>query len=120
MRQIKFRVWNINLKKWVFPCYDITNPFKTGESNKVMQYTGCRDKNGKEIFEGDVVKCISEEEYHERTGIREIIFSQGCGFCFREPTENGIVYTHGLPLNWGGYISIEIIGNIYETPELLK
>ena len=56
MREIKFRVWNTNLKKWVHPCVDITNSFNHDTPNKIMQYTGLTDKNGKEIYEGDILK----------------------------------------------------------------
>jgi uncharacterized phage protein (TIGR01671 family) len=77
----------------------------------LMQFTGLLDKNGKEIYEGDVVKDMGEY-WQER--VREIVWSEG----------------HFVPLvraEYGhncldGYDSSEweIVGNIYENSELLK
>ena len=77
----------------------------------VGQYTGLTDKNGKKIFEGDVVKIGSEiiewKCYHE------VVFEEGQWF-----------YLHKTPFAksymgaWGNSI-VEVIGNIYDNPELL-
>ena len=85
-----------------------------------MQYTGLKDKNGKEIYEGDIYK--SNGYYYE------IIFHEGA-FCVSK-----IGVFDPVPVNWKGQSSegsddciieqwsseFEIIGNIYENPELLK
>jgi hypothetical protein len=69
----------------------------------LMQYTGLKDKNGKEIFEGDVTTSeIGDEPM-------AVVFWEGC-FCHKWPDGNGHIFN---PKN------IEIIGNIYENPELL-
>jgi len=68
-----------------------------------MQYTGLKDKNGKEICEGDV---IDNEGAHQKY---EVIFHKGC-FCI----ERG-----GLGYHIFNEKEVEIIGNIYENPELL-
>ena len=75
-----------------------------------MQYTGLKDKNGKEIYEGDVVKAdIDGATYITYWEEKEI------GFRFRQSNDLNEPYlTVGLPID-----DIEIIGNIYENPELL-
>lgn len=75
----------------------------------VGQFTGLTDKNGKKIFEGDILSFTEEIETRSRCketlkGIYEVKFEY-CGFS---------------PLDCLACNHLEIIGNIYETPELLK
>ncbi|HEM5625981.1 TPA: hypothetical protein U1711_000804 [Streptococcus suis] len=82
--------------------------FKNGETHNdaiLMQSTGLFDKNGKEIFEGDVVNIFGEK-------LSQIYYSEGA-FCVE-------VLNGGTPLHV--YLSehLEIIGNIYENPELVE
>ena len=126
----KFRAWDkelqtmldvslIDFKKRVL----VGEHWKFGETNfmsfdeiELMQSTGLRDKNGKEIFEGDIVQF---EDCHEvsdflyiNTGIIE--WCQG-GF---HVTNRASVLMEDL-LD-GDSLDVTIIGNIYETPELLE
>ena len=74
----------------------------------VGQFTGLTDKNGKKIFEGDIV-CLYGELYNK---IFSIVFAEGC---FRLGTKNGYACTlHNLTS------ALEVIGNIHDNPELLK
>lgn len=79
---------------------------------ELMQYTGLLDKNGKEIYEGDIVK----EPYYvdENNGylLLEVLFNNGC-FVGKVINKDGF----GLQ-NLTMYK--EVIGNIYENPELLE
>lgn len=81
----------------------------TVDPETVGQFTGLTDKNGKKIFEDDIVKT--------RHGVRRIIFEYGC-FCAWKPntelTANLRGYVHELDGN------IEVIGNIHDNPELLE
>ena len=120
MREIKFRAWDIHNKKWTLPLVacsgrtTLVEPFnhrKDTEGNlieiKLMQYTGLRDKNGKEIYEGDVVKSPL---YGQTIG--KIVFKGGC-FVFWWGSDVASRTAAGGFVEQG-----EIIGNIYENPEL--
>jgi len=82
----------------------------------VGQYTGCKDKNDQEIYEGDIIRelitKISKDSYSDY----KVIFEDG-GFrtsCLPESRRDG------TPLGWIPPSCIEIIGNIHDNPELLE
>jgi len=86
---------------------------------QVMQYIGLKDKNGKEIYEGDVVKLIgvAGEE-----GVGEVIFDkENASFCVKTiENKNKIDFWDFYQLLLVFRVKIEIIGNIFENPELLE
>ena len=80
----------------------------------IGQYTGLTDNNGNKIFEGDIVRCVSELDYANMV----VIFEDGEFRMVKCKKYN--TYTKG-----SGYFAIrcfykEIIGNIYDNPELIK
>lgn len=90
------------------------------ENVKLMQYTGLKDKNGKEIYEGDIVNCEKRGPafYHSKViynaiNARYEVVAMGCPFPLR--LEPGL----DEDISIGG-IDYEVIGNIYENPELLN
>lgn len=133
-REIKFRAWDaINKemkhprKKDVFATGPTSGEFVDNWDN-VMQFTGLTDKNGKEIYEGDVVS------YGYKTSV---VIWKGEGFCTASVTEKCIEQEYegqnpyqafmigGHPVEIDTVVlhnigSCEVIGNIYENPELLK
>ena len=126
MREIKFRCWgkesgrmfspsSISFKGstvWVCDVHgsNIYEYELVVGNTEVMQYTGLLDKNGKEIYEGDIIKL-------ESGSFRTIVFHEGC-FWFTEDVDmEKEANRHPAFMNLGPY---EIIGNIYENPELLR
>lgn len=71
----------------------------------VGQYTGLTDKNGKKIFEGDIIRSNSERGYIE-------YYPNDCAF--------EVVDDHGFYWLISEMSNIEVIGNIHDNPELLK
>ena len=108
MREIKFRVWDPAEKQM---CHVIAADFQ--DNADLMQYTGVKDKNGVEIYEGDIIRGHTGR-YQVDCVVR---WSKGnCGF-IAEPT---IIERTYLCLNPGSTKSYEVIGNIYENPELTR
>ncbi len=132
MRQIKFRAWDgefmiewenlqeINLQELSMGVI-IDSP-TDGEQLKIkiMQYTGLKDKEGKEIYEGDVVKWrdkgnIFDSEYEDCLSWVTFKYARW----HAEPIKvKGLRYFQFT--NYNETEDCEIIGNIYENPELLK
>jgi uncharacterized phage protein (TIGR01671 family) len=117
MRELKFRAWNHDTKKMIDaftltdnlewyaneePCYDL------------MQYTGLKDKNGKEIYEGDIIDVAPHmrdsdfvKNLDKNPYLHEVRYD---GFTI-------IPFDHEMNDEPDKY---EVIGNIFEHPELLQ
>jgi uncharacterized phage protein (TIGR01671 family) len=135
-REIKFRAWDKNKKK-MFPrvtqimfgtphnlvqCVDGLAYIENTTDVELMQFTGLRDKNQKEIYEGDVI-FTKEDKLHRRGVLEWSDFH--ARYYITTPKEWGP--EHNIP---GGSRSSdmsilhnedwEVIGNIYENPDLLQ
>jgi uncharacterized phage protein (TIGR01671 family) len=129
MREIKFRAWDkkeLDMIYGVLPLSDGTFLIENSNSNKfvdvycddnippnnyvIQQYTGLKDKNGKEIYEGDIIEyedvCVDgggDGEIHQ-------LFIEDLRTAFFFGISNKFVESK----------NIEVIGNIYENPNLIN
>lgn len=117
MRDIKFRAWSEKYRK-MFRVDDLTEDFLSNHAYKIsfmrescnlMQYTGLHDKNGKEIYEGDIVKWDKPIAIE----ITQVLWdSELPRFVFADRENERFMDYCGSDL-------IEVIGNIYENPDLI-
>ncbi|MDT9337776.1 YopX family protein [Clostridium perfringens] len=141
-REIKFRAWNLEKKIMVYEdeddstiywdgvyCSDVemVNIRLRNSEYEWMQYTGLKDKNGKKIYEGDILRCKCLKKCKLDSCAEKVIqyknsliewWESGCNLGYRLRDSKGktmmIKPTH---LNT---MEVEVIGNIYENPELLE
>jgi len=127
-RPLMFRAWDKKLLKFHYfpsifndPIYTETSSFPQYESCKeyhkliIKQFTGLTDINGKDIYEGDILFWSSEQMMKNNTPMiyknnyRAIVRYSAPSFILEEITKV-------TPVFWNG---CEIIGNIFENPEIL-
>ena len=128
MRNIKFRAWDTENKEMLkVQELDFEDTFYGGrlsirvdkyndyfdmEDMILMQYTGLNDKNGKEIYEGDIVKAVFADE--EKLEMKGIVIYVEAAACYMVIANNGDEWELG-------YLDeIEKIGNKWDNPELLE
>lgn len=126
MREIKFRVWDSKSKKMSLPFdvkkdwgdwlidFDEYSADGASEEMEWLQYTGLKDKNGVEIYEGDIVRIGTLEG--EPLGAIEWVDK----YAQYEINDNARYKFGGEYVEHHRAKSFEVIGNIYENSELLK
>lgn len=135
MRAIKFRVWN-PVSKMMF-CPDgldlgrkalllidrdpwrvaVLDRWTTKDGYKLMQYTGLEDKNGKEIYEGDIIEWtiwpdLDDGYSFDTKRIRDVVVFKHGSFSLEKRME--------LLISLEPTREPEVVGNIHENPELVK
>lgn len=138
MRKHKYKAWDKKNKVWAFDwpfhiigettMFDLLNQYSIEAYNDlvIVEYTGLNDKNGKEIYEGDIVS-ICEMTSGGDGPIDKIL--QKFPVALVEWNKTMLAYVYSLPrkdrpplshqmLSLGGHI--KIIGNMFENPELLN
>ena len=148
MREYKFRVWDTKHKKFLIgippmeymldhdewswrdieedPCVYLNNVFSKDFNGRLIfqQYTGLTDSKGNHIYEGDIIKEHHFEDWGDKIGYEYIgiVVYKVCsdGILFAEyktiPAKNQNTKFRGNAIQ----SDCEVIGNIFENPELLK
>ena len=118
-REIKFRAWDKE-RKCICKNNAVCNMDIEGNLNpqsniyEIMQFTGLKDKKGKEIYEGDIIKWFADSI--DKIGVIE--WNEGTYVINRKDVD--IIYGFGDFMFINNMIlEGEVIGNIYENPELL-
>jgi uncharacterized phage protein (TIGR01671 family) len=117
-RQLKFRVWDDTQKKFeYFELQDITVPTRLLMQHNfpVQQFTGIKDKNGKEIYEGDILVAKHNGGEGE-ANVGQVFFAAGAFMV----DGDGTLYDHTLSLSPDIVFDSTVEGNVFENPELLK
>ena len=127
MREIKFRCWHEDNrhKGWIeFGVEGIPNEIANDiDYTLIYQYTGLKDKNDKEIYEGDILRVPIDSFDIDNIGqshnIGKVIIYRGCWSIKYIDRDNAHRPDFDWDSLWGLVGDIEIIGNIYENPEAL-
>jgi uncharacterized phage protein (TIGR01671 family) len=128
-RELKFRVWNTLTKKTYYTGFavqanghimldgslirddNLAAGWKIYENEGELipqQFTGLKDKNGKEIYEGDILDVAEDEGEHQYVFVEWDAEASGWG------TSDGLLFD-GMTIEF-----CEIVGNVFENPELIK
>jgi uncharacterized phage protein (TIGR01671 family) len=127
----KFRVWDKLAERFIRPdkgfqghyVLDLNGSFHDlgngsgGDEYVVQQYTGLKDKNGKEIYEGDIVQYNVGSSYENMSFI---VQWSGDSLGYILQSQSGDVLTNSWTPNGNRFNFIELKGNNFENPELLK
>ena len=135
MRELKFRIWDIKNKyygrkstfatgEWVYSYTtqltdEIIDDNNSGINVVVQQYTGLKDKDSKEIYEGDIL----DDAFDKNFGVVKFgEYASSSDFTINDIANGWYIYyckEREYALTAGYASALGVLGNIYETPELL-
>ncbi len=130
-REIKFRAWNGKNKEFVYEVLccgeDINSVLNSKTSGLIFQqFTGLHDKNGKEIYEGDILKDPAhypngyQHSLNNQTGVAYYDTELGGWYITNNLTDGKHETPNPQTLQLATAKNYEVIGNIYENKELLE
>lgn len=135
MREILFKAKRKDNGKWFEGYYQKKYDFLGNEEHRIFhadsyrvweyaeidpetlcQFTGLHDKNGKRIWENDIVLVIYENRYYEKKKLstEKIVFARGAWYI------GGKVRNELYAIDEDAIFQVEIVGNIFDNPELLQ
>jgi len=123
MREIKFRAWNSRERKMTTPALWVNelnlpcNQLGSAPDTPLMQFTGLLDKNGVDIYEGDILLCKDDS-----FPVEVKFHSDGCFRPFLYGLAKDLTVSQWMTARKRAMLGSPclVIGNIYENPELLE
>lgn len=120
MHEIKFRVWSFNEK--IFHYFDVREGFSGyyGALSTPQQFTGLKDKNAHEIYEGDIVTTHHFDNWHDNEGFDVVQVVKWCNYHVGwrgftpKMLNNPKIAGNGLPT------PITVVGNIFENKDIIE
>ena len=120
MREIKFRIYDKTEKKMKLLDSIWNMPDPSYDFDEIQQFTGLFDKSGKEIYERDIVKYTRHDDYLMDSFVKKVLWNNELA-TFGLLSDSGFIlpFSDHSELDIDVLPHLEVIGNIYENPELL-